>query len=100
MVEDVESLGHQLRSGLFRQLELTAQAHVKSNVIWAYTRVATSSRRTIIGGMAVVVDVGPGQQIERMRAVVTNKGSELKTRKNAIPPGAFEDGCKHDFVTL
>src|SRR5262245_60202111 len=99
-VENIESFGYQLHNSFFRQLELTAQPQVESDVVRADTRVAASSRRTIISGMAIVVDVGPGQQIERMRAVVANDGSQSKARKSNIRPRAFQNGGQYDFVTL
>src|SRR5690349_181087 len=50
--------------------------------------------------MAVPIDVGAGEQVERMPAVKTNNGGNLKTRERSILPGTINDRCPNNLVPL
>src|SRR5712691_12523242 len=85
-VEDVEAFGNELHVGLLRQFELAAQAHVEVHVVGPNAGVPPDSWRTFgVGGVVVAIEVRrPGQQIERMSAVVTNNRSKFKAGKDMV----------------
>src|SRR5258708_15159785 len=70
-VEEVKCFSHELQSGPLLQFELLGQAHINIQVIRPPAAVAAKSQRTIIGRVAVVVDIGAtGEHVERMSAAV------------------------------
>src|SRR5690349_7094035 len=50
--------------------------------------------------MAVPIDVGTGEQVERMPAVKPNNGGNLETRERGILPGTINDRCPNNLVPL
>src|SRR6266481_428432 len=72
MVGDVEALSDQLEIGLLAQLEAARDAHVEISIIGTESGIAPRAYGAVIRGMAIAVDVGPGQWVEGMARVISN----------------------------
>jgi hypothetical protein len=65
------------------KLECPAQGRVEVHTVRTEATVARRSARTIVDKVIVAVDVGSGQQIKGMAAVVAHNRSKLKTGQDA-----------------
>ena len=90
---DVESFRGEVQAVLVAESECPAQTHIEIRIVGSQAGVARRRRRAIVGKVTVAIDVGPGEQIERVSAVVAEDGRKLKTRKPArIVPRALQRG--------
>src|SRR6266446_10944000 len=99
-VEEVETLREQMQAGPLSQLELTAQTQIERDIVWTDTGVAPRSWRAVIRAVPVIIHVRSSQQVERMRAVVTNDRRHLKISEDGVLPGTLKHPRKHDLVPL
>src|SRR5271155_503945 len=69
-VRDIESFRQQLQSVPLADFESPAEPHIEINQVWTDAAVARRAWRAIVREVIILVDIGPGQKIERMSAVV------------------------------
>src|ERR1700761_918639 len=100
-IGDVEPFRGEVQAVLIADPENPAQTHVEINIVGSQTGVARRRRRPIVGEVTIAVDVGPGEQIERVPAVVADNRCKLKARK---PTRTVERALQHcgkdDFLAL
>src|SRR5579859_5187631 len=77
-VRQVEAFRQQLQVGPFTHLEAAGDAHVKVHEVRTQTGVARSADGTVIGGVAVAIQISAGQKVERMSAVVAENRRQLE----------------------
>src|SRR4029077_9476779 len=78
MVGDVEALRCKLHSGLFANFMLPAQAHVEIGETRAKSSIAAGAEGAFVRGVIVAVHFATRQQVERMPAIVSKNGGQLK----------------------
>src|SRR5580704_7034696 len=69
-VGQVKSLRCELKRCLLMKLKGAAEAHIEIVVVGAHTGIATVCRRAVVGEVTVAVDVGAGEKVKGMSAVV------------------------------
>src|SRR6266478_3834095 len=81
------------------QAETPCNAHVKSPECRSYAGVTSCEGRPVCGGVAIAIQIGSNQQVERTRAVGAENGREHKISIYRIPP-RFQYAVEHYFVPL
>src|SRR6266478_9638804 len=99
-IEEVESLGDQLKIGFLAQLEPARDAHIEVSMIGTEPGIAARADGAIIRGVAIAVDVRPGQQVEGVAGVISNDGRQLEPREDSAFPRAINNGGDDKFVPL
>src|SRR5262249_14518710 len=99
-VEEVESFSGQLQPVPLAQSERFSQSCVHVEEIRTLTGIVAVSKRTVIGGVPVAVDVPSRQHVIWMSAVVTDDGRQLEAGKESTLRGTLHHAGHHHFMPL
>src|SRR5260370_11834848 len=73
---------------------------ITADIIGTNAGDASNPRRKVRSRVAVIIDVRSGQQIKRMRAVVTKNRRQLKAGKDTTLPRTLNHAREHHLVPL
>src|SRR5215472_8398069 len=100
-VKEVEGLGRDQQAVPLIDPEFLGQPHVQRKEVRSLAGIVAKTQRPVVGGVAVVVDIGsPRQYVERMPAVVFDDGRQLESREERILPWTVHHAGDHHFVAL
>src|SRR6266536_636087 len=86
VVEEIETLSHNLDRTALVQPDMAREAYVEGPETGTDTRIASGERRPVRGRVAIRVEIGSRQQVERPRTVGPEDRVEREIPKQRCGP--------------